>query len=250
MEQHGEARPSGELSLRVIRGGQQLADRVSNIGDLPAWPADHALNLAEIGLHGMPQRDLPAAVNEWRKQNQSNLRRGMRRILLARSLHIPHFYGQLFLTKIKGDGEIISLGLASLRLVTTAGVRFICDDFNNNTTDVTNMKFHGFGTGTTAEAVTDTALVTEETTQYVVDNTRPTGSQASATVSANATYTTVATYSPDSGATRAITEHGIFSQAATGGGTLLDRSVFSVVNLVAASDSLQATYVFTVNSGG
>jgi hypothetical protein len=45
----------------------------------------------------------------------------------------------------------------------------------------------------------------------------------------------------------------IFSQAATGAAsaanTLLDRSVFSVVNL-ASGDSLQATYVLTCNSGG
>ena len=71
--------------------------------------------------------------------------------------------------------------------------------------------------------------------------------QASATVSTNATYTTVGTLTAD--AAIACTEHGIFSQAATGGGTLFDRSVFAVVNL-ANGDSLQATYVWTANAGG
>jgi hypothetical protein len=178
--------------------------------------------------------------------------RGVRKVLTARALRIPHFYGQLYLTLVRNHGEeILPLGLASMRLVTTTGVRFICDDFNAGSTDVTNMKYHAFGTGATAEAVGDTALGTEETTQYAPDNTRPTGSQASATVTTNATYTTVGTYSPDSGTSpRPITEHGIMSQAATGGGTLLDRSVFSVVNLNTSADSLQATYVFTINSGG
>ena len=47
----------------------------------------------------------------------------------------------------------------------------------------------------------------------------------------------------------AITEHGVFSQAATGGGVLLDRSLFSVVNVVAAADSIVATYDLTFPSG-
>jgi hypothetical protein len=46
-----------------------------------------------------------------------------------------------------------------------------------------------------------------------------------------------------------VTEHGIFSQAATGGGTLWDRSVFSAINVV-SGDSIQFTYTCTVSSGG
>ena len=144
-------------------------------------------------------------------------------------------------------GLVTDYGTLSTRLVTTAGVNAIVDAFQN-TFEVENFRFHGFGTGTNAEAVGDTALQTEEGTQYATDNTRPTGSQTEG-AGANV-FRTVATYSPDSGGTRAITEHGIFSQAGTGGGTLLDRSVFSAVNLVASADSLQATYDFTVNNGG
>lgn len=251
METGGQAAPSGTLGLRVIRagaGGRELTPLDTRPCPWPVLPP----TLAEIAWHGMPRRGLPDAVNAWRRANQPNLARGLRRVLAARLLRLPHFYGQLYLSVFRGDtGQVEDLGLASLRLVTTAGVRFICDDFNAGGTDVSTMKFHGFGVGTTAEAVGDTALVTEETTQYAPDNTRPTGSQASATVSTNATYTTVGTYSPDSGTSpRPITEHGVFSQAATGGGTLLDRSVFAVVNLTTAADSLQATYTFTVNSGG
>jgi hypothetical protein len=141
-------------------------------------------------------------------------------------------------------GQVCDYGVLSTRVVTDAGVNFIVDAFQN-TVEVENLKFHGFGTGGAAEAVGNTALTTEETTQYVVDNTRPTGSTTEG-ASANI-YRTVATYSPDSGGTRAITEHGVFS--ASSAGTLLDRSLFSVVNLVAGSDSLQTTYDLTFTSG-
>lgn len=232
----GQSRPTGDLSLRVIRAGDP---------DVP-WPL-REMSMEEIAYYGAPRRDLPKLVNDWRASNRRNLWRGLNKIIPARALKIPHFYGQLFLTHIRADGERIDYGLASLRLVTTTGVRFICDDFNASSTDVSNMRFHGIGTGAVAEAVGDTALGAESTTALNPDNTRATGSQASATVSTNATYTTVGTVTVD--ASVACTEHGIFSQAATGGGTLLDRSVFSVVNL-ASGDSLQATYVLTINSGG
>jgi hypothetical protein len=171
----------------------------------------------------------------------------MPKVAWARRFHIPTFYGKLFLTVVRKDGDVEELGLAGLRMVTTVGVKYICDDFNAGSTEVTNMKYHGVGTGALTEAVGNTALVTELTTQYNPDSTRATGSQASATVSTNATYTTVGTNTVDSAV--ALTEHGIFSQVATGGGTLLDATSFSVVNL-ANGDSLQSTYVLTMNSGG
>lgn len=152
-------------------------------------------------------------------------------------LQLPRFFG----------GEVTAYGLLSTRVVTTAGVGFIVDAFQN-LVELENMKYHGFGTGTTAEASGDTALVTELTTEYASDNTRPTGTTTEG-ASGNI-YRSVATLSPDTGGTLAITEHGIFSQAATGGGVLLDRSVFSAVNLVAGSDSLQATYDLTCSAGG
>jgi hypothetical protein len=59
--------------------------------------------------------------------------------------------------------------------------------------------------------------------------------------------TSTATVSFD--ATAAITEHGLFSQAATGGGTLWDRTVFSAINVV-SGDSIQFAYSLTVSAGG
>src|SRR5262245_12669619 len=233
MRTEGNLAPSGSLSLQVIRSG----------GSMSSVPAKE-LSLTEILQYGTPQNGLPEVVNRWRRSNFKHLYRGARRVLMARALGIMIAYGKLSLVVFRADGEIVDYGLASMRVVTTAGVNFIVDAFQN-TTEVENFKFHGFGTGTNAEAVGDTALQTELTTQYNPDNTRPTGSQ---TEGAANVYRTVGTVTIDSG-TPAVTEHGILTQAATGGGTLLDRSVFSAINLV-ANDAIQATYDLTFANGG
>lgn len=231
----GIARPMGNLGLRIIKG--------FNGG--PVVRPRESLKL--VWRHGFPHADLDPIVNRWRARNLQNLRRKLLRILIAEKLGIPFLQSDLFLEKIFGNDRRLFLGLASLRVVTDDGVAAIVDAFQN-TVEVENFKFHGFGTGTGNEAAGDTALGTELTTEYATDNVRPTGSQTEG-ATANI-YRTVGTLSPDSGGTLAITEHGIFSQAATGGGILLDRSKFAAVNLVAGADSLQATYDLTFTSGG
>ena len=137
-------------------------------------------------------------------------------------------------------------GVLSNRVVTDAGVAFIVDDWDNNGQDLTTLNFHGCGTGTAAEAAGDTALGTESTTQLNPNNTRATGTRSQPAANQ---YRSVGTNTFD--ADQAITEHGLFSQAATGGGTLWDRSVFSAINVVgAAGDSIQFTHTTTLNSGG
>lgn len=229
----GESKPAGSVNLYVLRGEGQKP---------PADP--HKLSLREIFLFGFPRPGLPPEVRRWRLKNLPHLMRGLWRELLARLFNVPHFTGALFLTIIRADGERVDLGLASMRVVTTAGVNFVVDAFQN-LTELEILKYHGIGTGIAAEAAADAALGIELTTQYNPDSTRATGSLTEG-AAANV-YRTVGTNTVD--AAVAITEHGIFSQAATGGGTLLDRSVFSAVNL-ASGDSLQTTYDLTVNSGG
>lgn len=163
---------------------------------------------------------------------------------IARRFGLCVIYSELRGRVLHADGTITDYGLLGRNLITTAGVAFLADDFGAGGSEVSNFKYHGYGTGTTAESAAHTALVTELTTEYVTNSTRPTGSQADSTN----TYTTVGTLSPDSGGTLAITEHGIFSADAAG--TMWDRTVFSAVNLVASSDSLQTTYVATFPSGG
>ncbi len=224
---------SGQRTLTVIKRD-------------PQWPS--ALDRGMWRAHGLPQPGLDPEVNEWRQANLLNLWRGAWRVkaqqAASRVTHCPAAFGSLWGRVIRGDGRVLDLGLMSMRVVTDAGVGFIVDAFQN-LTELENMKYHGFGTGSTAEAAGQTALVTELTTQYNPDSTRPTGSTTEAAANI---YRTVATLSPDSGGTIAVTEHGVFS--ATSAGVMLDRSVFSAVNLVAGSDSLQVTYDLTFTSGG
>lgn len=148
-------------------------------------------------------------------------------------------HGRLYLKLTAADGREVDLGYAGCHLIVTAGKNYLAGCFSN-TNEAENLKYHGFGTGTTSPASGDTALQTELTTQYAADNTRPTGSQSASTN----TYTTAGTLSPD--ASVAITEWGLLSQAANSGGTLWDRQTFSAVNLV-SGDSLTATYVLTIS---
>ncbi len=164
---------------------------------------------------------------------------------VARRLGLGVVYGELRGIVYHADGTATDYGLLGRRGVTDAGVAYLAADIGGGANDSNLFKFHGFGTGTTAEAANQTTLVTELTTEYAVDSTRPTGSQAN---SAN-TYTTVGTLAINNGgsSTYAITEHGIFS--ASSSGTLWDRTKFSAINLVDQADSLAATYVLTLPSG-
>jgi hypothetical protein len=142
--------------------------------------------------------------------------------------------GRLYVTKVDSLGNREPLGLVSTKVVTTAGVNYLVDSLQGlQPSDV--FRFHGTGTGTTAEAIGQTALVTEVAS-------RATGSQTEG-ASTNI-YRTVGTVSY--GATFAITEHGIFS--ASTAGTLLDRSLFAAINVI-SGDSIEFTYELTVPSG-
>lgn len=167
--------------------------------------------------------------------------------LLARAFTrltgIPTITAELAIRVRKATGELIDYGAVSYRVVTDAGVAFLVDDWDDDTTDITAMNYHGCGTGVGAENASDTALGTEATTALNPDSTRATGTKSQP--AANQLRSTgVVTFDN----TAAITEHGIFSQAATGGGTLWDRSVFAAINVV-SGDSISFQYTCTVNSG-
>lgn len=236
------------------------------------------VTLKDIISLGLPHRGLPSQVNAWRQDNLVHLWRGLKQVLLAKALNIPAQYGVLYLTvqkpqilptllkelleeyaatQIHGlppfpawaaergfQHESVFLGLASFRVITTAGVNFIVDAFQG-TTELENLRYHGIGTGSTAEAIGDTALVTELTTEYT-GNVRATGTLTEG-ASANI-YRTVGTNTLDGTPGAALREHGLFSQAATGGGTLLDRTVYAAITL-SSGDSLQSTYDHTQTAG-
>ncbi len=233
MHNEGFLRPEGSLKTQVFRNG---------IPVVPLKP----LSVESIMEYGTPHINLSDEVNRWRIRNQSNLWRGLPDVLRALKSNLIAPIGSLYIKKITANGEEFDYGLASLRVVTTAFVNRVTDSMQNQTANPIDVfNFHGIGTGAAAEAVGDTALQTELTTEYNPDNTRATGTKAEG-ASPNI-YQTVGTNTVDAAA--AITEHGIFTQAATGGGVLCDRSVFSVINL-ANGDSLQTTYELTWTAGG
>lgn len=240
MQLRAPLRPTGETKLLVMRGNNPFGSR----------QAHHLWNVIKFGL---PRPGLEKEVNAWRWRNLPNLFRGLPAIWFFALLQRLPFSAPLFMYgasfyRVKRNGAWVELGLASCRVITTAGVNSLATRFaNTSPANIANFKFHAFGTGTTAEAIGDTALVTEFTTEYNPNSTRPTGSQSSSTN----TYTTVATFTPDSGGVLAVTEHGLMDQAATGGGVLWDRTKFSPVNLDSANaDSLQVTHITTFTAGG
>lgn len=183
----------------------------------------------------------------WQIENNLRMLRGNAGVLAAKLLSkltgIPTLISELSIKVTDKNGNETDYGVVCRRVVTDVGADKIALAFNAGFT-LANFNYHGVGTGTTAEAAGDTTLVTESTTILNPDSTRATGTQ---TNPATKQYRSVGTLTFDGSG--AITEHGLFSQAATGGGSLFDRSVFSAIN-VASGDSIQFTYTLSVTSGG
>lgn len=116
-------------------------------------------------------------------------------------------------------------------LITNVGRNAIVERLDSSpaTSQPTHM---AIGTGTTAAAAGDTALVTE------LDRNALTSNTSSANV-----LTMVGDWAAGDG-TGAITEAGVFNAAT--GPSLYARAVFSVINK-AAGDTLQITWTFTLS---
>jgi hypothetical protein len=238
----GAAVPSGTVTLAKVGRWPAPQEWLPMAGHDRASRADRA-KLRDEAI--MPDASLHPDINRWRRGNLPKLRDQMSRISAALDVWPLVFYGSLHLRVFKADGAVLNYGLASLGVVTTAGVNYVVADIIGGANDSNLFRFHGIGTGTTAEAIGDTALVTELTTQYQTDSTRPTGTQT--TGGTSNVYRTVGTIVVDAAVT--IAEHGIFSQAAVAGGTLLDRSQFTGLPL-ASGDTLQSQYDLSLPAGG
>jgi len=179
----------------------------------------------------------------WRLRNQ--LRRGyisgwFNRHLalnLTKLTGIPTLTSELRGIKICKDGRTEDYGVLGRKVVTTAFVNFMVDQLQADTVEWGNFNFHDSGVGTTAENVADTDIETTD------GESRATGTQVEG-ASANI-YRSVGTISYTT--TKAITEHVLASQST--GGTAMDRTVFSAINVV-NGDSIQFTYELTVSAGG
>ena len=131
--------------------------------------------------------------------------------------------------EIKNDKGVVIETREVKNLVVDDGLEYIADRMKNNSTVMSHM---AIGTGSTAAAASDTALGTEAARQALT----------STTVTANA-VAYVASFGAGTG-TGAITEAGISNAASSG--TLLCRTVFSVVNK-GASDSMTITWTVTIS---
>jgi hypothetical protein len=139
--------------------------------------------------------------------------------------------GRLNIVLTGPDGEVKETREVD-NLVVTVGKNYIASRMKDTTaTAMTHMEV---GTSTQAAAVGDTALISAVSGSRV--------SLASTTVTNNA-VAYAATFPAGTG-TGALTEAGIFN--ASSSGTLLCRTVFSVINKGAA-DTLGITWTVTVN---
>ena len=115
-------------------------------------------------------------------------------------------------------------------LVVTTGKNYVASRMKDTTAAA--MSHMAIGSGSTAAAASDTALGNELDRQALT----------STTVNNN-TITYVATFGAGDG-TGAVTEAGLFN--ASSGGSLLCRTVFSVVNK-SSTDSMTITWVVTIS---
>lgn len=135
------------------------------------------------------------------------------------------------------DGRVINLGLLSTKYITDAFAEYYIDCLQGLETGINDFKYHDSGTGTTAESVTQTGLITPSGIARVV------GTQVEGITTK--TYQSVATITYD--ATYSITEWGLFNAATIG--TMMDRAVFTAIS-VANNYEIEFTYNHTALSGG
>lgn len=133
----------------------------------------------------------------------------------------------------KEDGSIETFYKDNI--IVNVGFDFIADAIGLAASRPGVMSAVAVGTGTTAAAATQSALVTELAR----------GAATYAHTAGTKTFTFTTTFAAGTG-TGAITEAGVFNSTTANTGIMFDRVVFSVINKGAA-DSLQVTFAFTMS---
>lgn len=192
-----------------------------------------------VGMSGA----LSAKVNKppgpglmYKVRNFPNVWPGLWKAAVAKALGMNHLQGRLYARLFRADGRVVDYGLISTKLVTTAFVNFMVDELQAETSEWGDFKWHDSGVGVTGANITDVDIETTD------GESRSSGTQAE---NAANIYESVGTIAYTT--TKAITEHGLFSQAA--GTTLLDRHTFGALNVV-NGDSITFTYRLTCSAGG
>jgi len=138
-------------------------------------------------------------------------------------------HGAMTAILTKGDGQVEVTHKDNM--IVAVGFDFIADAIGNAVRPAA-MGYINVGTGTTAPASSDGALVTSLLRKAAVY----------AHTAGTKTFTFTVTFNPGE-ATGAITEAGVFNASA--GGTMLDRVTFPVVNK-GADDTLTVVFTFTM----
>lgn len=140
-------------------------------------------------------------------------------------------HGAITAMLIKANGEVETHHKDNI--IVNVGFDFIANAMGASTGRPGVMSHIAVGTGTTAAAATQSALVTELAR----------GAAVYAHTTGTKVFTFTATFAPGT-ATGAITEAGVLNAATAG--IMLDRVVFGVINK-AANDTLQVTFTFTMS---
>ncbi len=135
----------------------------------------------------------------------------------------------LIVRRASGDIETVHKD----NIIVNVGFDFIADAIGKSASRPSVMGFIALGTGTTAAAASQLALVSE------LDRNAATYAHTTGTKA----FSFTADF-PAGDGTGAITEAGVFNAAS--GGIMLDRVVFPVVNK-GADDSLTAVFTFTMS---
>lgn len=204
------------------------------------------MTVSELGFGGtLVARRIHAdrASLLWKARNFRNVWPGLWRHEMARLTKSNHMLATLRAVKFGADGQIVDYGLVSTQVVTTAFCTFLAAQLITDSTVIGDFKYHETGTGVGAEAIGNTSLTFST---EMVGDIRGVGTQVQG--ASAVAYKSIATITYD-GTGGAITEHGVFSDTRANGGTLLDRSVFAAINVV-ATDSISFTYELTLTAGG
>jgi hypothetical protein len=138
--------------------------------------------------------------------------------------------GKLHAKVIGPDGMVKEEKDLGYNLIVTNGKNGIADQLLGSPT-IAKPSHMGIGTGTTAPAAGDTALVTEVGTRAALTKSR-----------SNNVVTNVGSFAAGNG-TGSITEAGIFT--ASTAGTMYSRITFSAINK-GSNDTLELTWTYTI----
>lgn len=226
-------------------------ERIASLADLPDAPLIPYDNVDVLKRLAYPEDGLHPEVYAFKAGNWEHYLEGLEDVAFCLRKGLATLFGSFYFRKVTAEGLVLDMGLHSHRVVTTAGVNKLVDGMHGgDPTTFGNFKYHGIGTGTTAESSGQTDLVTPVSADLVTPGQRAAGNQtegASANIYRTAAVVTVGLVA----SALSITEEGIFSAQSVGSGTMLDRTVHSG-SPVSLDDnqSGQSTYDLTIAAGG